>query len=83
MLLAKHYGKETQGFYMTNRTNKLSCVGTTGLKGHSLSGLCVPFTYIHMNENKCGEYLSFTAYKSLGLVNSDLQVQAIDIAIEP
>lgn len=33
MLLAKHYGKETQGFYMTNRTNKLSCVERMGRKG--------------------------------------------------
>ncbi len=41
--------------------------------GHT--GFCVPFTYIHMNANKCEEYLSFTAYKSLSLVNSDLQVR--------
>ncbi len=75
MLLAKHYmGKKHKAFiWQIGQTSFHVSRGRSLKGGHT--GLCVSFTYIHMNANKCEEYLSFTAYKSLHLVKSDLQVR--------
>ncbi len=57
--LAKHYGKEIQGFYMKNRTNKLSCVERTALKGRSRWALCaiLLLLLIHTHTNTQHNFL--------------------------